>query len=182
MPRSLRGLLSAMEARVLPLLIGGVRAARRRGVTVGEGCRILTQNFGSEPFLVTIGDRVTLTSGTRLLTHDGSTWLVRDENGERYQRFAPVTIGDDVFVGVDTIVMPGVTIGSRVVVGAGSVVTRDVPDGSVVAGNPARKLATYDEFDAKIRRTCPREAELKGASTYRAKVERAIQISDTRAS
>lgn len=175
-------LVDVLDARIAPFLLGGVRAARRRGMTVGEGCRILTTQFGSEPFLVTLGDRVTITSGVRLLTHDGSTWLVRGPDGERYQRFAPIVIGDDVFVGVQAIVMPGVTIGSRVVIGAGSVVTKDVPDDTVVAGNPARPVATYEAFADKVRRTAVPDDALKDASTYRERVERAIQVSANRRS
>jgi maltose O-acetyltransferase len=57
-----------------------------------------------------------------------------------------VTIGDEVFVGYGTIILPNVRIGSRVVVGAGSVVTRDIPDNSVAAGNPAKVIGTYDDF------------------------------------
>jgi maltose O-acetyltransferase len=53
---------------------------------------------------------------------------------------APVTIGDDVWVGAGALILPGVTIGARAVIGAGSVVTRDVPEGVVAAGNPCRVL------------------------------------------
>jgi maltose O-acetyltransferase len=62
------------------------------------------------------------------------------------------TIGDDVFLGAAAIVLAGVTIGNRVIIGAGSVVTKDVPDNSVVAGNPARVICTVDEYLKKHRR------------------------------
>ena len=55
---------------------------------------------------------------------------------------APVVIEDDVFVGMNCLILKGVTIGRGSVVGAGSVVTRDVPSGSIVAGNPAHVVAT----------------------------------------
>lgn len=155
---------------------GGVALARSKGVTVGEGCRIYIRAFGTEPFLVTIGDRVTITSGVRLITHDGSTWLVRDADGRRYQRYAGVTVGDDVFIGVDSIVMPGVTIGSRVVIGAGSVVTADCVGGSVYAGNPARRIGDFDRFDAKIRGTCVNDREIEGIADYQTRVHEAIRL------
>lgn len=161
---------------------GGVVAARRKGARVGDGCRIYTRDFGSEPFLITIGDRVTITSRVRILTHDGSTWLVRNENGTRYQRYAPVSIGDNVFVGVDSIILPGVTIGSNVVVGAGSVVTKDVPDNTVVAGNPARRLTSFDAFQERVRRSCPNDEELQGTAGYAQKVQRAMEIATERRS
>ena len=84
-------------------LKGGTLAARRLGVKVGEDCRIYIRHFGSAPFLITIGHRTTLTSGVRILTHDGATGLVFNSSGRRYQNYAPVVIGDDVFIGVNAL-------------------------------------------------------------------------------
>ena len=61
-------------------------------------------------------------------------------------RIGKVTIGDRVFIGASTIILPGVAIGNDVIIGAGSVVTRDIPDNSVAAGNPARVLTSTDLF------------------------------------
>ncbi len=130
------------------LLMSGEKYAQHKGVKLGSHCRILTSNFGSEPFLITIGDHCTITSGVRILTHDGATWLLRDEKGRRFS-FAPVNIGDHVFVGVNSIIMPGVNIGSRVIVAAGSVVTKSVPSGKIVGGNPARIIGEYDDYERK---------------------------------
>ena len=63
-----------------------------------------------------------------------------------YTRVSNVTIGDNVFVGAGTIVLPGVSIGSNVVIGAGSVVSRDIPDKCVAVGNPARVVKSLDEY------------------------------------
>jgi len=125
---------------------GGLAYAKSLGVQVGEGCRIYTYKFGSEPFLIQIGNRVTITSGVVLLTHDGSTWLMRDEKGRRYL-YKRIVIGNDVFIGVNAIIMPGVIIEDRVIVGAGSVVTKSVPSGCIVAGNPAKIIGYYDKFE-----------------------------------
>ena len=162
------------------VLRGGVAAARRRGVSIGQDCRIYTRNFGSEPFLVTIGDRVTLTSGVFVLTHDGSTGLVKSQDGNRYQRFLPVTIGNDVFVGVNSIIMPGVTIGNEVVIGAGSVVTKDVAGGSVIGGNPARVITSFDKFKQKIEDTCVNDSELVGVQPYETRVRTALELAKKR--
>lgn len=124
---------------------GGSAYARSLGVKVGEGCRIYTNKFGSEPFLIQIGNRVTITSGVVLLTHDGSTWLMRDDKGRRYL-YRRIVIGNDVFIGINSIIMPGVIIEDRVIVGAGSVVTKSVPSGSIVAGNPAKIIGNYDHY------------------------------------
>lgn len=161
-------------------IFGGVRAARRKGVRVGDGCRIYIASFGTEPFLVEIGDRVTITSRVRIITHDGSTALVRNEKGDRYQRYARVKIGSDVFIGVNSIILPGVTIGSRVVVAAGSVVTKDIPDGVVVGGNPAKVIGKFSAFSEKVARTCVCDAELVGVGDYRQRVERALSLIEGR--
>jgi carbonic anhydrase/acetyltransferase-like protein (isoleucine patch superfamily) len=167
-------------SRVLTLLRfalrGGVYAARAQGVRIGEGCRIYISQFGSEPFLIQVGSRVTITSGVRLITHDGSTALVRDTAGRRFQRYGPISIGDDVFIGINSIVLPGVSIGSRVVVAAGSVVTKSIPDGVVVGGNPARVIASFDEYSDRVRRTAVHDSELDGAESYEVRCYRAVSI------
>lgn len=157
----LQSILNIVLFHAIRLLRGGSAAARFLGVKVGEGCRIYTKSFGSEPWLVEIGDRVTVTAGVVFITHDGSGWLVRDEKGRRF-RYARVVVGDDVFIGVNALLMPGVRIGDRVVIAAGSVVTKSVPAGSVVAGNPARLIMSYDDFEARIRREWASGADMKG--------------------
>ena len=160
----MRKLIRAIRQRQL----GWERWARKQGVRIGTGCRILSNVATSEPWLVSIGDRVTVSSRVSLVTHDGSGWIVQDERGRRY-RYAPIRIGDDVFIGAGATIMPGVEIGDRVVVGAGSVVTRSVPAGSVVAGVPARVVSTWDDFVSKMRQW-PAAADMRG-STYRERVE-----------
>jgi acetyltransferase-like isoleucine patch superfamily enzyme len=146
--------------RITTMLRGRESAARAAGVTIGSGCRILSDVATTEPWLVTIGDRVTISSDVRLITHDGSGWLLDDERGRRY-RFAPVSIGSDVFVGAGSIIMPGVRIGDMCVIGAGSVVTRSVPPGTVVAGNPARAIDTYERFVERLN-DWPAASDMKG--------------------
>ncbi|MGP5346520.1 acyltransferase [Psychrobacter celer] len=155
---------------------GSIAYARMKGVTVGKNCRIYTRNWGSEPFLVTIGDKVTITSGVKIITHDGSTWLVHDDEGNRYQHYARVTIENNVFIGVNSIIMPGVTIGNNVVVGAGSVVTKSIPDNSVAVGNPARVITSFDKLEEKIKKYYVNSKDLAGYSDYAQRVEKAIQI------
>lgn len=59
----------------------------------------------------------------------------------------PITIGNDVWIGGDTTVLPGVTIGNNIVVGAGSVVTKDLEDGGIYAGNPAKLIRKITKKD-----------------------------------
>ena len=79
-------------------------------------------------------------------------WLFPDAQGRRHYWLARIEVGSDVFIGAGATLMPGVRIGDRCVVAAGSVVTRSVPDGSVVGGNPARLIGTYEELGAKVAR------------------------------
>jgi maltose O-acetyltransferase len=118
-----------------------VEFLRSRGVQIGEDVHLINTTIDwSHGFLVSIGNKVTLT-GVKILAHDGSTQIPFGVS-----RIGKVTIGNEVFVGHGTIILPNVRIGSRVVIGAGSVVTRNIPDNSVAVGNPAQVIETYDEF------------------------------------
>lgn len=121
------------------------------GVRVGVGCRIYgipEEVFGSEPYLCRLGDHVSITSGVRFISHDGGVWVFREEYPD-LDLFGPITVGNNVFIGNNAIIMPGVTIGDNVVIGAGSVVTRSIPNDSIVAGVPARVLRCLDDYKAK---------------------------------
>ena len=93
-----------------------------------------------------MGNNVTLASGSSLLTHDGSTKKILG-----YSKVGRIDIGNDVFIGAFSIILPSVRIGNKVIIGAGSVVTRDIPDNSVAVGSPARVIGTYDDFVEKNR-------------------------------
>jgi acetyltransferase-like isoleucine patch superfamily enzyme len=112
-------------------------------------------SFGSEPYLLSFGDRITLADGVRFITHDGATILFRDSYPD-LNLHLPIHVLDNVFIGAGAIVLPGVVIGPDAVVGAGAVVTRDVAPRSVVAGNPARLVKTLDEYE---RSSCAKAAD-----------------------
>ena len=81
-----------------------------------------------------------------ILCHDASTKTFLN-----YTKIGRVTIGNNVFIGAESVVLPGVTIGNNVIVGANSTVTHDVPDNTVVAGSPARVICTLEEYLNKER-------------------------------
>jgi len=85
---------------------------------------------------ITLGDKVQLGPNVQLLT--ATHPLDPERRAEFWEGSAPITLGDNVWLGGGAIVLPGVTIGADTVVGAGSVVTRDLPAGVLAVGNPAR--------------------------------------------
>ena len=133
--------------------------ARYKGVKIGQNCFIYTKHFGTEPFLIEIGDNVTLAADVKLITHDGSGPLLG-----RIYRYRRIKIGNNVFIGMNTIVLLGVEIGDNVIIGAGSVVTKSVPANSVVAGNPAKIITTFDNYVSKNVELFPKYSDLVGVS------------------
>lgn len=112
---------------------------------------VITGNvsFGSEPYLITIGDNVRITDGVTFHNHDGGVGILRTKY-PGIDVIKPINIGNNVFIGSHATIMPGVTVGNNVIIGASSVVTRDIPDDVVVAGIPAKIIKTLPEYEAKI--------------------------------
>jgi maltose O-acetyltransferase len=94
--------------------------------------------------LIEIGNNVTLAPNVILLAHDASLKMLCG-----LSKLGRITIGDNVFIGANSVILPNVSIGSNVIVGAGSVVTKDIPDDSVYAGNPARYIRSISEIKEK---------------------------------
>lgn len=125
---------------------------RLEGAVIGNGVEINpTAELGSEPYLIEIGDDVRITAGVVFDTHDGGCWVIRRlrEELSDVDRFGRIKIGNNVHIGINSIILPGVTIGNNVIIGCGSIVTKDVPDNSVVAGVPAKVIETVDEYIQK---------------------------------
>ncbi len=121
---------------------------RRQGATIGEGCYIITKYLGTEPQLVTIGDRCLIAGGVLFFTHDAATWSCGIPTV-----FGDIVIGSDVFIGANVVLLPRTRIGDNAIVGAGAVVSGEVPAGTVYAGNPARQICTVEEYrDKQMRR------------------------------
>lgn len=122
-------------------------------------------NFGSEPYLISIGRHVTISSRVHFVNHDGGTWVFRDQ--PRYAhviKYGRIVIRDNCFIGAGATIMPGVTIGPNSVVAAASVVTQDIAPNTVVGGVPARLLMSMEEYAEK----CLAENPPYDAAHYRA--------------
>ncbi len=132
--------------------------AQSIGVSIGENCIISTKSFGSEPFLISLGNNVHITKGVQFVNHDGGVHVFRHKIKE-FDVFGKITIGDNTYIGNNAIILPGVSIGKDCVIGANSVVTKSIPDQCVVAGNPARFISSTDEYYQKI---LHKNAETKG--------------------
>jgi len=128
----------SMEAYLNELRLGGA--------SIGENVDILSSTIDAHHLcLISIGDNVTITHAT-LLAHDAST---KKELG--YTKIGHINIGSNVFIGFGSIILPNVSIGNKVIVGAGTIVSHDIPENSVVAGNPAQVICSYDEYMCKHR-------------------------------
>ncbi len=150
-----RLLLSKLYRFFFPIDL--VTMYKRMGVKIGVDCQFqfeVVLDF-SHYWLIDVGDRVTLAPRVHVLAHDAST-----KRSLGYTRIGAVKIGNDVFVGAGTIILPGAKIGDKCIIGAGSVVTGTLEPGGVYAGNPARRIAETVDFLEK------RKAEMKNVPIY----------------
>lgn len=96
---------------------------------------------------VTIGDNVMLAPNVSIYTAGHP--IHKDMRNTGYEYGIEITIGNDVWIGGNTVIVPGVKIGNGVVIGAGSVVTKDIPDNVIAAGNPCKVIREITEEDKK---------------------------------
>ena len=146
MKRILRFIIIWIRRQVLGVDISPLEMALKNGMKLGKDCHIMGECIldPGHCWLIEIGDRVTIAPRVHILAHDASTKRKLD-----YTLIGKVKIGNDVFIGAGTIILPNVTIGNNVIVGSGSVITKSVPEGVVVAGNPARIIGDYDKYHLK---------------------------------
>jgi len=127
------------------LPIGGklrCRIERLRGVKIGNHVFLAGGNILDRvrPDLITLEDYVSLAGCVYILTHSNPTTPLREILGESSHKIAPVVIKKGAWVGVNSVILPGVTIGENAIVAAGSVVAKDVPPFTVVGGVVAKEI------------------------------------------
>ena len=124
---------------------------RMQGAKIGQYNRLEIRSLGSEPYLISIDNHCTVAPNVRFNTHDGGVWVFTEEIPD-LQKFGTIKILNNCFIGMNSIIMANVTIGPNSIVGAGSIVTKDIPENSIVAGNPARPISTLKIYREKVLR------------------------------
>ena len=128
---------------------------KKKGMKVGKGCDFVSPgpNFGSEPYLIEIGDNTTVSFDVAFVTHDAGTRVLRhlakNEKEKQTVIYGKIVVGNNCFIGCRTTILPGVKIGDNAIIGAGSVVNRDIPANSVAAGVPCRVICSLEEYKEK---------------------------------
>ncbi|EIE1227921.1 TPA: hypothetical protein ACGVAU_002026 [Vibrio vulnificus] len=124
------------------------------GVRIGKNFKgSKSISFGSEPYLVMIGDDFYSSTGVNFITHDGAINVIRNRYGEYAEAdvFSPIVVGNNVFLGMNVIVLPGSVIEDDVIVGAGSIVKGTLEKGYVYAGVPVKKICSIEQYLDKNR-------------------------------
>ena len=130
------------------------RLAISVGMKVGKNSLFVgMQHFGTEPYLIEFGKNCLITDGVRFITHDGSIQVPLIRKGEDFYNvyskkstFGTIKIGNNVFIGVSSIILPNTLIGDNSIIAAGSVVKGSFPEGCVIGGNPAKIICSIDDY------------------------------------
>ena len=141
-----------------------IEICKARGLKVGKGVIFIeAPKFGSEPYLIEIGDRTKITANCTFINHDGAMYVIRSM--EKYadaRNFGRIKIGKNCFIGNNCTILPGVEMGDNCILGAGSVLSSSMPNNSVYAGVPAKFICTIEEYGDKALKNnvmYPRELE-----------------------
>lgn len=145
-------LLNKVVKGVYKLVMSPENYARKIGVKVGDGCRIdSSTKYGAEPYLIEIGKFVRIANDSSFYTHGGVIPMRFYYKDPTLDHFGKITIGNYTSIGAHCMIMPGVKIGDRCIIGGGSVVTKSVPDGCMVAGNPAKYIGKTEDFYKRLK-------------------------------
>ncbi|MCT2407851.1 acyltransferase [Chryseobacterium antibioticum] len=123
-----------------------------QGLKLGEGVKVFERvYFGSEPFLIEIGDKTQIAGGTRFVNHGGTTMTLRRLEGFADVRiFGRIKIGKNCTIGSNCVIQQDVEMGDNCILGAGSVLTHSIPDNTVFTGNPARFICSVEQYAESV--------------------------------
>lgn len=130
------------------------KVAEISGIKFGKNCHFNTKSFGSEPYLIQIGDNFYTSKGVNFVTHDGSVNVIRNLYPEykKVDLFGQIQIGNNVFIGINTNILPNTLIEDNVIVGASSLVKGQLKSNSVYAGVPAKYICSIEDYLEKYKK------------------------------
>jgi acetyltransferase-like isoleucine patch superfamily enzyme len=129
---------------------------KRHGFKINGTPRFIAKSARFDDFdHITLGDRLVVSMNVHFLTHDYSYTTALISIGEKPKTdigiVREIVIGDNVFIGMNSIILPGSTVGNNVIIGAGSIVRGQIPDNSVIAGNPAEKIFEIKDYALRLK-------------------------------
>lgn len=123
---------------------------RKKGVSIGKNVRFLGKvNFGSEPYLIEIGDKCTFSGNVCFMNHDGGVSVINNYYDVKVDKIRPIKVGNNCFFGKNSTILAGVEIGNNCIIGYGAVVTKNIPSGEVWGGIPAHFICTIQQYYEK---------------------------------
>lgn len=136
---------------------------RQIGIQIGNDVSIYapTKTTIDEtlPWMISIGDHVRIAQGVTILAHDYSWSVLKGMTGGILGASGKVTIGNNIFIGMNATILRGVTIEDHVIIGSGAVVTKDCLEGGIYAGNPAKRIGEVKDFLEKRKQAQLAEAK-----------------------
>lgn len=140
-----------------------IKYLKKCGVTIGKNVTFYEPNTNyvdiQTGFMINIGNNVEITRGVVILTHDYSWSVLKVLKGEVIGSRSKVSIGNNVFIGINSVILKGVSIGDNVIIGANSVITKDIPSNSIVCGAPAKIVSNIDSYYKKRKSVYANEAK-----------------------
>lgn len=121
---------------------------RKQGAQIGSGCVIIPKFLGTEPYLIKLGNRVSIANGVTFITHDGGAAILRDKVPDT-QVFGPIVIEDNCVIGQNATIFCNVHIGANSIIGANSVVITNIPPNTIAMGVPARPFGSVEKYREK---------------------------------
>lgn len=147
-----------------------IKFLREQGCTIGERTVIYSPKDScidiTRPWLIDIGNDVKITRGVTILTHGYDWSVIKNVYNEMLGSSGRVTIGNNVFIGMNTTILKGVTIGDNVIIGACSLVNKNIPSNSVYTGNPCNFIMTLEDYYKKRKAVYINEAKDLALSYY----------------
>ncbi|MCW3160412.1 acyltransferase [Chryseobacterium oryctis] len=150
-----------------------LEVAKYQGMKVGKNFFMPDKiYFGTEPYLIEIGDDVNIAAGVRFVNHGGTASLLKKLPGYEDARIVGrIKIGNNCMIGINSVIMQDVQIGNNCILGANSVLSQSMPDGTVFVGNPAQFLCTIEDYGDIVLKNSPKyprelEADKKKLDKY----------------